>query len=107
TAARVMAVINEKFGTQTFHPARAENSALISVDTPAQYSGRSVEFVGELENLAVGADRPARIIIDERTGTIVVGKEVRIAPVAILHGALTIEIQTNFNISQPPPLSGG
>src|SRR5581483_2728243 len=78
-----------------------------SVDAPAEYSGRSVEFVGELENLAVEADRAARIIIDERTGTIVLGKEVRIAPVAILHGALTIEIQTNFNISQPPPLSGG
>lgn len=107
TAARVMAAINEKFGTPTFQPARAENSALISVDAPSAYSSRPVEFVGELENLVVEADRPARIIIDERTGTIVLGKEVRIAPVAILHGGLTVEIQTALNVSQPSPLSAG
>ncbi len=46
-------------------------------------------------------------MIDERTGTIVMGKEVRIAPVAILHGALTVEIQTTLNVSQPPPLAAG
>jgi len=46
-------------------------------------------------------------VINERTGTIVMGKDVRIAPVAILHGGLTVEIQTNLNVSQPGPLSGG
>jgi flagellar P-ring protein precursor FlgI len=66
-----------------------------------------VEFLGELEDVMVEADRPARIVIDERTGTIVMGKEVRIAPVAILHGALTVQIQTDLNVSQPPPLSAG
>jgi flagellar P-ring protein precursor FlgI len=55
----------------------------------------------------VEADRPARIVINERTGTIVMGKEVRIAPVAILHGGLTVEIQTSLNVSQPVPLSPG
>ncbi len=77
------------------------------MDTPAAYVSRTVEFLSELENLVVEADRPARIVIDERTGTIVMGKEVRIAPVAILHGALTVEIQTIANVSQPPPLSAG
>lgn len=107
TAARIMEAVNQKFGTPTFHPARAENSALVSVDAPADYTSRSVEFMGELENIFVEADRPARIVIDERTGTIVMGKEVRIAPVAILHGALTVQIQTILNVSQPSPLSAG
>jgi len=66
-----------------------------------------VEFVGEIENLTVEADRPARIVINERTGTIVMGKDVRIAPVAIMHGALTVEIQTLLITSQPEPLSSG
>jgi flagellar P-ring protein precursor FlgI len=102
-----MAAINEKFGTDTVRPAKAENSGLVSVDTPAAYVSRTVEFLSELENVLVEADRPARIVVDERTGTIVMGKDVRIAPVAILHGALTVEIQTAERVSQPPPLSTG
>src|SRR5207249_2999274 len=58
-----------------------------------------------LENLTVETDRPAKVIVNERTGTIVLGKEVRIAPVAILHGNLSVEIQTTFAVSQPGPLS--
>ena len=75
-------------------PATAENSALVAVDLPPAYKAKVVEFLGELENLVVEPDRPGRIVINERTGTIVMGKEVRIAPVAILHGGLTVEIQT-------------
>lgn len=107
TAARIMTAINERFGSATTHLANADNSALISVEVPAAYSSRTVEFLSELEDLSVQTDRPARIVIDERTGTIVVGKEVRIAPVAILHGGLTVQIQTNLNVTQPPPLSAG
>ena len=107
TALRIMAAINEKFGTETVRPAKAENSGLVSVETPAAYVSRTVEFLSELENVLVEADRPARIVVDERTGTIVMGKDVRIAPVAILHGALTVEIQTTERVSQPPPLSPG
>jgi flagellar P-ring protein precursor FlgI len=107
TATRIMAAINQRFGSDTSRPANAENSGLVAVDTPVAYVSRTVEFLGELENLLVEADRPARIVVDERTGTIVMGKEVRIAPVAILHGALTVEIQTVLNVSQPSPLSAG
>ncbi len=53
------------------------------------------------------ADGPARVVINERTGTIVLGKEVRIRPVAILHGNLSVEIQTKLDVSQPGPLSQG
>lgn len=107
TAARIVAAINNKFGNGNLHPAHADNLALVSVDVPSDYLSKTVEFVSELEDLSVQTDRPARIVIDERTGTIVVGKEVRIAPVAILHGGLTVEIKTNINVSQPLPLSSG
>jgi len=107
TAARVSRVINEKFASDGSEPARAENSALVSVDLPAAYKAKNVEFLEELENLAIETDHAARIVINERTGTIVMGKDVRIAPVAILQGNLTVEIQTALNVSQPGPLGAG
>jgi flagellar P-ring protein precursor FlgI len=87
--------------------ARAESSGLLVVDVPASYSTRTVEFISEMESLNVDADRPAKIVINERTGTIVMGKDVKITPVAIMHGALSVEIRTKLEVSQPPPLSSG
>jgi flagellar P-ring protein precursor FlgI len=87
--------------------ARAESSGLLVVDVPPSYSTRTVEFISEMESLTVDADRPARIVINERTGTIVMGKDVKITPVAIMHGALSVEIRTRMEVSQPGPLSGG
>ena len=107
TAARIAAVINKKFGENGASIAHAENSALVSVKTPALYHERTVEFVAEVEDLTVEADRTTRIVVNERTGTIVMGKDVKIAPVAVLHGALTVEIQTSIAVSQPAPLSQG
>jgi flagellar P-ring protein precursor FlgI len=60
-----------------------------------------------LESLNVEADRPARVVINERTGTIVLGKDVRVAPVAILHGNLSVEIQTTMQVTQPNTLGQG
>jgi flagellar P-ring protein precursor FlgI len=105
TAARIAAVINKKFGETGSPVAHAENSALVSVKTPAAYKLRTVEFVAEVEDLSVDADRATKIVVNERTGTIVMGKDVKIAPVAILHGALTVEIQTSLSASQPAPRS--
>lgn len=107
TAARVAEVINKHFGNDKVSVAHAENSALVSVTLPATFAGRSTEFISELENLGVDVDRPAKIVVNERTGTIILGKEVHISPVAILHGNLSVEIQTTFTVSQPEPLSGG
>jgi len=107
TALRISSVINDKFENPGKPVARAENSALVAVTIPPEYAGRAVEFVAELESLEVKADRPARVIINERTGTIVMGKEVRVSPVAIMHGNLTVEIQTVETVSQPAPLSQG
>ena len=104
TAARVAGVINRKFGDGK---ARAENSGTVVVEAPQEFASRPVEFLSVIENLTVETDRPAKIVVNERTGTIVMGKEVRIAPVAILHGPLTVEIRTIPEVSQPAPLSGG
>lgn len=103
-ATRIAEAINRKFGESTAKP---DNSGLVAITVPAVFSGKGVEFLSEVENLSIELQRAQRIVINERTGTIVVGKDVRIAPVSILHGALSIEVSTQFNVSQPNPLAAG
>lgn len=104
TAARVADVVNRHFpGGASI--ARPENSALVSVAVPPEYAARSIQFISEIERLAVEPDRAARVVVNERTGTVVLGKDVRIAPVAIMHGNLTVEIQTTYTATQPVPFS--
>jgi flagellar P-ring protein precursor FlgI len=107
TAARIAAAINLKFGGVESKVAEAENSGVVSVTSPAAYKTRPVEFIADLESVVVEADRPAKIVINERTGTIVMGNDVRISPVSILHGTLTVEIETTVAVSQPLPQSQG
>lgn len=107
TSARIVEAINRKLGSAAAPPAHADNSALVSVAIPPEFASRATEFMAVLENLTVEPDRPARVVINERTGTIVLGKDVRIAPVAILHGNLNVEIQTTLQVSQPGPFSQG
>jgi flagellar P-ring protein precursor FlgI len=107
TAARIAAAINLRFPEKDSKVAQAENSGLVTVTKPAAYNTREVEFIADLESVAVEADRPAKIVINERTGTIVMGNDVRISPVSILHGALTVEIETTVAVSQPFPQSQG
>ena len=104
TSTRIVEAINRKFSPGIAH---AENPGLVSVTIPPEQSAQTTQFLSELENLVVEADRPARVVVNERTGTVVMGKEVRIAPVAIMHGNLNVEIQTSFAVSQPAPLSPG
>jgi flagellar P-ring protein precursor FlgI len=99
-------VINERFAAVK-PVAQPQNSAVVGVEIPKEYADRTVEFIADLEALQVVADRPARVVINERTGTIVMGKEVRVSPVAIMHGKLTVEIQTVQTVSQPNPLGQG
>jgi flagellar P-ring protein precursor FlgI len=107
TSARIAEAVNRKFTPSGAPLAHAENSALVSVAIPADYASRSIEFISELEKVTVDADRPARVVINERTGTIVMGGEVHVSPVAIMHGNLNIEIQTTYAVSQPNPLGTG
>ncbi|HEY2843329.1 MAG TPA: flagellar basal body P-ring protein FlgI, partial [Bryobacteraceae bacterium] len=106
TAVRVSEIVNKKFAGAA-PVALAENSALISVTVPAEFAARVTEFVADIEALEVDVDRPAKVIVNERTGTIVMGKQVRVSPVAIMHGNLTVEIQTIMQVSQPEPFSQG
>lgn len=104
TSARLAAAVNRKFASEI---ARCESAGLVEVSIPATWASRRVEFIAELEGLSLETDRRARIIINERSGTIVAGREISIRPVAILHGALSVQIQTTYDISQPAPLSQG
>ncbi len=107
TAARIAEALNQHFPNAATPTAHAESSGAILVTMPTAFTNRSVEFVAEMENLTVEADRMQKVVINERTGTIVLGKEVRISPVAILHGALSVEVQTTFEVSQPNALAQG
>jgi flagellar P-ring protein FlgI len=104
TASRISSAINQHFNAGT---ARAVNSGLIAIRVPETYAGRSVEFIAALDELEVDADRTAKISINERTGTVVFGGDLRIAPVAILQGNLSVQIQTTYGVSQPNALSSG
>jgi flagellar P-ring protein precursor FlgI len=106
-AARVSAAINREFGENGIPLAKAVNPGLVLVEIPPAFSERNVEFLALVENLELSVDRMAKIVVNERTGTIVMGKEVRIAPVSILHGNLTVEVETSFGVSQPPAFSNG
>jgi flagellar P-ring protein precursor FlgI len=106
TSARIVDAVNKKFSAAS-PSAHAENAGLVTVPVPPEFSARTMEFMSQLENLVVDADSAARVVVNERTGTIVLGKEVRISPVAILHGNLSVEVQTVQMVSQPNPLSAG
>jgi flagellar P-ring protein precursor FlgI len=107
TSARIEEAVNKRFSDAARPPAVADNAGLVSVTIPPEYLARPTEFMAELEKLPVDADSPARVIVNERTGTIVLGKDVRVSPVAILHGNLNVEIQTTYKVSQPGPLAQG
>ena len=104
TSTRVAEAVNRRFSSGA-PIAHADNSALVSVKLPQQYAAEPAEFIAALEPLSVEPDRMARVVINERTGTIVLGQEVHIAPVAIMHGNLTVEIQTTYTAAQPGMLS--
>lgn len=107
TAARIAEAVNGRFKDSGGELARAESAGLISVVIPPSYAGKSVEFIAAIESLGVESDIRAKVIINERTGTIVAGKDVRLSQATILHGALTIEVKTTISVSQPASLSNG
>lgn len=107
TAARISEAVNQQFSHDGEAIAHADNSGVVSVQIPAKFAPRTTEFIAELEKLQVESDRPARVVVNERTGTVVMGKDVKVAPVAIMHGNLVVEIETSFNVSQPAPFSSG
>ncbi|NEV60533.1 flagellar basal body P-ring protein FlgI [Thiorhodococcus minor] len=104
TATRVVEAINDNMGGDL---ARALDGASIRVRAPLDPSDR-VAFVSVLENLPIeAAAPPARVIINARTGTVVIGEGVTVTPAAVSHGSLTVTISEDPQVSQPNPFAGG
>ncbi|MCG3117623.1 MAG: flagellar basal body P-ring protein FlgI [Candidatus Manganitrophus sp. SA1] len=103
TALRISQAINAQLGGESV--ASAVDSGTITLQVPDFYKGRLVELLAAIESLEVTVDLPARVVVNERTGTIVMGDQVRISEVAVSHGNLTIRVKTDFQVSQPPPFA--
>ena len=106
TAIRIADAINDytsqRFGMRV---AGERNSRTVQIRRPKSVS--AARFYAEIENLVVESDTPARVVIDERTGTIVIGNDVKISRVAISHGTLTVRITEAPRVVQPEPFSKG
>lgn len=83
----------------------AIDSSSIKLNIPDDYKDNVAELISRIEGIDVHVDMPAKVVINERTGTIVIGEKVNISPVAIAHGSLTIEIKTEYKVSQPLPFA--
>lgn len=102
TAQHIAAAINRRFpgAAEVLDPATVQLA-------PHGGGGGLINLVSQIENLSVEVDQPARIVINEASGTVVMGTDVRISPVAIAQGGLTISVSETPIVSQPAPLSGG
>lgn len=107
TAAHIAEALNKHFAGEGEPIAHAESSAVVAVSVPPAWASRTVAFVAEMEGLQVEPDHREKVVISEKTGTIVLGKDVKLSPVSILHGALTVEVKTSYEVSQPAPFSSG
>jgi flagellar P-ring protein precursor FlgI len=103
TASRVTAAINSKFG----NVAHAVDGRVISVAIPPSYMNSPSAFVASIEGVQVRPDTVAKVVVNERTGTIVMGGNVTIGNTAVAHGNLMVRVTETPEVSQPGPLSGG
>ena len=104
TAKRIAAAVNDYLGVKTAEPL---DPSTVQLSIPPEFKGNVVAFLTEIEQLQVDPDLAARIVIDERSGIIVMGRDVRVATVAVAQGNLTVTISEAPQVSQPNPLSRG
>ena len=104
TANRLAKSINNKLGSPV---ASAADLSTIKLDVPESYQNSLVDFVSIIETVDVTPDNRAKIIVNERTGTVIMGSDVKISTVAIAHGNLSIKISEQPKVSQPQPFSQG
>ncbi len=104
TARRMAEAINAFLGDDA---ASAQNPSTVSLSLPPAFSGDMVSLIAEVEQLRVATDMRARVVIDESTGTIVMGENVRVSTVAIAQGGLTITVSETPQVSQAQPLAPG
>jgi flagellar P-ring protein precursor FlgI len=103
TANRISAAIARQFGSIS----QARDPGTVAITIPGEYSGNVVGFIAAIEELPVTPDNIAKVVINERTGTIVMGGTVTIDEVAVAQGGLSVKITKNQDVSQPPPFSNG
>jgi len=103
TASRIVAAINNRFAGS----AVSDDGGSVMLRIPEDFATRPVEFIAQVENIEVVQDAPARVVVNERTGTVVMGDKVRISGVAVSHGNLGLTIKENPKVSQPYPRSKG
>jgi flagellar P-ring protein precursor FlgI len=103
-ASRIGAAVNARLGGEF---AQALDGGTVRVSVPDDYLGRQTEFIASIESIVVDLDQVAKVVVNERTGTVVIGADVTVRPVAIAHGGLTIQVAHSQRASQPGPLSGG
>ena len=104
TARRIALSINDFIGVPTATP---EDPATVRITLPPGFNGNIVDLLTDIEQLMVETDQVAKIVIDENSGIIVVGKDVRVSSVAVAQSNLTVTIAENPTIVQPAPLSNG
>jgi flagellar P-ring protein FlgI len=105
TAARDVAdVINTEFGKTI---ATTIDSNRIDVNVADSGAASVPILISRMQGLSINFRSPAKVVVNERTGTIVMGGDVRLSPVSVIHGSLTIDVQNQLIVSQPPPFSGG
>jgi len=104
TAKRIAAAVNDFLGVQTAEPI---DPSTVQLSIPAEFKGNVVAFLTEIEQLQVEPDLAAKIVIDERSGIIVMGRDVRVATVAVAQGNLTVTISESPQVSQPNAFSRG
>lgn len=104
TTIRVMHAVNEELGEKS---AKALDPRTIEVAVPQAYAGNVVELVARLENLKIQLQPKARVVVNERTGTVILGADVKVGPVSIVQGGLSILVTSAPVVSQPAPLSRG
>jgi flagellar P-ring protein precursor FlgI len=105
TAARDIAdTINKEFGKQV---ANALDSRRIDVDVVSSGVPSVPVLISRVQNLSINFRSPAKVVVNERTGTIVMGGDVRLSPVSVIQGSLTIDVETKHVVVEPPPFSNG
>ena len=102
TAANVAAAINADFGLGT---AVARDAQRIEVALPGQWRGDPVSFIARMGEIKADHDAVARVVVNERTGTIIVGKDVHLREAAVAHGTLKVVVNTTYDVSQPSSFS--
>jgi flagellar P-ring protein precursor FlgI len=103
TSDRMARAINNAFGAV----AASVDAGRVAVNIPPQYAASPAAFLARIEGLSLRPDSAARVAVNERTGTVVMGGDVKISSVAVAHGNLTVQVAENPEVVQPQPFAGG